>query len=197
MICWPKYFYAGPFFLSHHSLVSVVTGLWDGQFQQYGLISDRGSGFHCCALGPTLDFIQPSKKWVLWEWSIQSVKLTTLFHWVPRLRMHGPVPPVPSVCFYGGDSVTWEKLHLEWNGMWLCYTCIINQLILLKSSKYHYFCYLFCGKFFCHISHYHWYPLFFYCGWHHSRMKPLAIISAYCVMVGITLPSAYVKEGHE
>jgi len=95
------------FFLSHHSSVSIVTGPWDGQFQQYGLISDRGSGFHCCAPRPTLDFIQPSKKWILWELSIQSVKLTTLVHRVPRLRMHGLVPPVPFVCFYGGDNVAW------------------------------------------------------------------------------------------
>jgi len=52
-LCWPI------FFLSHHSSVSVVTGLWDGQFQQYGLISDRGSGFHCCAPRSTLNFVQP------------------------------------------------------------------------------------------------------------------------------------------
>jgi hypothetical protein len=108
----------------------------------------KGLFLFATASRPSLGSTQPPIPWVPMSLSL-GVKLTTLLHVVPRLRIHEAIPPLPQYVFMAwhlfkhGDnlplpylnfiliSVKVRKLLI----MLSCPTCLLEQLVVIHLVK--------------------------------------------------------------
>jgi hypothetical protein len=90
---------------------SVLEWLQAGQLDFGGLIPHGELGmFLFITSRPALGPIQSPIQWILGTLS-PGVKLTTHIHLVPKSRMHGTIPPPPSMSSWHGASLSmWTTL---------------------------------------------------------------------------------------